>query len=106
MNYPTGMGANTGNQFNQVAGQMRAYLNGPGAVRPPSPFNRPPPPPFNGPPPFLPPPLISPFQGPFPIRPPMGPMFRPFRPQRMPFNPRGVGGIGGFARRFIHNLLT
>jgi hypothetical protein len=95
MSYPTGMGANTGQQFNQVARQMRAYLNGPGAQRPPSPFN--------GPPPFPPPPHISPFQGPFPIRPPMGPMFRP---QRMPFNPHRAEGIGGFARLFLHNLLS
>ncbi len=97
MSYPTGMGANTGQQFNQVARQMRAYLNGPGHQRPPSPFHGPP---------FPPPPHISPFQPPFPMPPPPGPMFHPIGPRHNPFNPRISEDVGGFARLFLRDLLS
>ena len=97
MSYPTGMGANTGNHFNDVAGRMRGYLNGPDHHHHPSPFHSPP---------FPHPPHNFPFHGPFPMPPLVGPMFRPIGPRHNPFNPSMEEDFGGFARLFVRDLLS
>lgn len=83
MNYPTGMGAGTGNHYNNVAAQMHAYMN--------NPMQR----------------NASPFQGQFGGgggR--VASQFLQYGAQRMGVNPMMVNQVGGVARNIMRNILS
>ena len=83
MSYPTGMGAGTGNHYNNVAAQMHAYMN--------NPMQR----------------NASPFQGQFGGGGGRGPsQFLHYGAQRMGVNPMIANQVGGLARNFMRNILS
>jgi hypothetical protein len=81
MRYPTGMGFNTGHHYHNVAAQMNAYVNHPVQHNHHS------------------------FQGYFPQQ--VGAsQFLQYGAQQIGVNPMVVNQLGGFARGFMHNILS
>jgi len=84
MNYPTGMGASTGNHYHNVAAQMHGYLNSPTHQNP------------------------IPFQGQFVagIGGRMASQALQLGAQRMGLPPMIANEVGGLARNLMRNILS
>ena len=85
MSYPTGMGANTGMHYQNVAAQMHSYMN-----TPPGSYGRS---------------YSRPSYGSSSAPAIASQVFR-YSAQQMGVNPAIANNLGGFARSFVRNVLS